>query len=647
MVFFPGLAIAQTVIDFGFYEREVLTGQEIIFSLKSRDNFFPEQAIFFWDFGDGEQKQGREVSYIYNNEGEYLAGAYVLAEDFLWSGQILLEVRDMAGSAVGSLAGFSKNIVFNEILPNPEGSDEEFEWIELKNLGSQALDLSGWSVEDASGKKAILTLEKYSDLSVAPKGYFLINRTISKITLNNSGDSLKLIDASGNTVATASYQDDVVEGFSWARDDSGSWSWTETITPGWANEFSENLNQAEKKSEEYEIEISTSTLDENVRVLGFSSLAEESEFFNLRINELLPNPSGDERKYEFIEIKNFSEQKINLAGFYLTDNKNYYYFPENVFVSSGGFVVIGREDSKIALNNIGDELFLFSPADELIDRVLFAAASSDQSWSRDGENWLWTENITPGEDNYFSEEEKTNSLDQDGYFFISSLSEVKDLEPDTKIKLQGIVSVLPGFLGKQFFYIQDAGAGIQVYMYAADWPEIQIGDIVEVAGVVSQARGEVRVKAKTSDDIYIIGQGIDPEAFDISGADDYLIGGLVSFSGQIVEKNSRNWTVAGLEQDVEIIFKFAPTEVDYFKEGDQVSVVGILRKADSDFRIYPRSAADFVLIESFDKNNFLLENEKSDFDNFSSKKGISWFMPYTILSGIIIILVVKIYLLKK
>ena len=46
-------------------------------------------------------------------------------------------------------------IIIKEVLPNPVGQDTTGEWLTLLNDGSEAVNLRGWSVKDASGKKFI------------------------------------------------------------------------------------------------------------------------------------------------------------------------------------------------------------------------------------------------------------------------------------------------------------------------------------------------------------------------------------------------------------------------------------------------------------------------------------------------------------
>ncbi len=64
-----------------------------------------------------------------------------------------------------------------------------------------------------------------------------------------------------------------------------------------------------------------------------------------------------------------------------------------------------RKNYKFSLNNSGKEtVFLYNPDKELADKVSSASRQSkeNKSYSFDGENWRWSQYLTPGEDNLFN-----------------------------------------------------------------------------------------------------------------------------------------------------------------------------------------------------------------------------------------------------
>jgi len=108
----------------------------------------------------------------------------------------------------------------SEVLSDPDepGQDSPFEWIELVNVGSDAVDLAGWKLGDARD------LDLLPALVVPSGGYVLVaGKSVPAIPaiaivhvtdgaigagLNNSGDTLRLVSPDGAEVDALSYGDD-------------------------------------------------------------------------------------------------------------------------------------------------------------------------------------------------------------------------------------------------------------------------------------------------------------------------------------------------------------------------------------------------------------------------------------------------------
>jgi hypothetical protein len=137
-----------------------------------------------------------------------------------------------------SLKADSPKILINEILPSPTGSDLTDEWIEIFNPNNFEINLSGWKIQDTIGKTKTYIFPKGT--KILAKGFLVLKRSQSKITLNNDGDGLKLIDPEGKTIDEISYQK-AKKGKSFNRGENG-WFWTENLTPG-----TENFKPKEEK----------------------------------------------------------------------------------------------------------------------------------------------------------------------------------------------------------------------------------------------------------------------------------------------------------------------------------------------------------------------------------------------------------------
>lgn len=95
----------------------------------------------------------------------------------------------------------SEEVVLTEVFPNPEGPDNEEEWIELTNGGSETVNLGNWTLTDASGKTYT-----FPDSTFIEAGQTLVlYRTESTISLNNSNESLSLADFTGEVLSEVSF----------------------------------------------------------------------------------------------------------------------------------------------------------------------------------------------------------------------------------------------------------------------------------------------------------------------------------------------------------------------------------------------------------------------------------------------------------
>ncbi len=128
---------------------------------------------------------------------------------------------------------YPSGVIFNEILPSPKGSDAEEEWIEIFNQNDFEISLSGWQISDTTGAVKIHPLPENTKIS--PKGFLVLSRPTTQITLNNFGDGLKLVQPDGKETDSINYENAPV-GESYNREGS-VWLWSSSLTPGLANQI--------------------------------------------------------------------------------------------------------------------------------------------------------------------------------------------------------------------------------------------------------------------------------------------------------------------------------------------------------------------------------------------------------------------------
>lgn len=199
-------------------------------------------------------------------------------------------------------------IILSEVMPNPEGTDTDTEWIEIYNTGTDNVDLGNWQLDDEDGGSDPYTFP--ANIIIEAQDFLVIYRVDSDIALNNDADEVRLSDYEGTLQDSVTY-DTSPEGESYARIvlesdnqtasagffarasadfsarliptahaaepvawDEAPWEWTQTTTAGSLNpiyyfiqgEITEMVpfaNQVRLKNDDGPFEVSLAALDLN------------------------------------------------------------------------------------------------------------------------------------------------------------------------------------------------------------------------------------------------------------------------------------------------------------------------------------------------------------------------------------------------
>jgi hypothetical protein len=95
-------------------------------------------------------------------------------------------------------------VYINEIMPNPEGSDEENEWIKLYNSNDFDVDLADWTIQDTNGTIKIYTIPK--NTKIFANGFLMFKRPETKIMLNNDEDTVILKNPNREIASSLSFE---------------------------------------------------------------------------------------------------------------------------------------------------------------------------------------------------------------------------------------------------------------------------------------------------------------------------------------------------------------------------------------------------------------------------------------------------------
>jgi len=421
----------------------------------------------------------------------------------------------------------------------------------------------------------------------------------------------------------------------------------------------------------------TATKEKSIKVVNTVAelnndevMAEDAQS-GIIINEIFPNPSGADTGNEWVEFKNQSSNKINLLNWRIENSNGKYKFNETQIIESGAFYVLDNIKSKLAFKNFDDVISLYNDNNELVNKVEYFSAIQDEAYARGANNkWFWTTKLTPGQENAISlsdsEAVKQNQvlgvkINSVGYADID-LKKVRELEIGSLVKVKGVVAVEPGILGVQIFYIaslsDNAGdianlPGMQIYNYKKDFPNLKVGNYVEVSGELAQTQGEFRIKTKDKSDIKIIENKQPPFALalKIDEISEENIGQLLTVIGEITDKKSTSLYVDDGNDEIFIYIKQnTGINIKNLSVGQKVMVTGILSKTQTGLRLLPRHQEDIVLNNSTNELNPQVLGEvasSEEWDLAERDKKLELFKYLLVVAGGVIILLVVLLIRAK
>lgn len=330
---------------------------------------------------------------------------------------------------------------------------------------------------------------------------------------------------------------------------------------------------------------------------------------DLILNEIFPDPAGSDQGNEWIEIFNSGGTRVNIKNWRLGHKGRFYKFSQDNWINPFSYFLISNSLSKIDLRNTSDEVIFYDNEEEIMDSTVYAAAQEGASWARgqDGK-WYWTAKLTPARPNQISpikiadngpvsRSSRAKAKTAIATASSTSLELARKMENGTQVKVRGRVAVEPGILGSQIFYIVGS-PGIQVYNYQKDFPRLQIGDVVEVAGEISEINGEKRIKTKNKANIINIEHQTEPQpaVFAIEDINDDQIGTLVRVNGEITGKKGYSIYIDDGTDELEAyVKKSTDINLKRIQPGDQAEVIGIISSTKTGLRLLPRFENDIIV----------------------------------------------------
>jgi len=260
-------------------------------------------------------------------------------------------------------------LVINEIMPNPSGSDGGKEWFELYNRWFTPLHLKDWTIlGEGSNESHVVE----TDLEISMDAYSLLGQTPDSstnggyipdyvygttVSLSNFGESLAILDGSGISMDSVSFDDSFPFGSGvsmelirpdYNNNDSTSWlvaglpygAAGNMGTPGQRNAaFSGTiaLNNTPINygyvTEGAEAQLSVTVYNHGVADLSLNSISNDTEFFSLTPNAAVIVPDDS-----LIISISFAPQMVQVYTDTITILSNDPYSPINTIALTGSAI---------------------------------------------------------------------------------------------------------------------------------------------------------------------------------------------------------------------------------------------------------------------------------------------------------------------
>jgi hypothetical protein len=304
-------------------------------------------------------------------------------------------------------------VKINEFLPNPEGDDATFEWVELFNNSSSDIDMEGWSLQwgTSSYSNSFLIPE---GAVIPANGYLLIggegvvgadvvasaDEDISMGAASSSGDALRLLHCGPGISDTVIYGPTSEEGIAentdeWEEDDGAiAFSIAPKAVSGISISRRIDGVDTDISGEDFMISVENTPGETNPEVQCYEDNG------TIKINEIFPNPDGSDSGSEWIELYNTGSEDVRLDSWTIESASSSwstrFIFPPETTIEAGSYFLIGEElvpsefaditmDSTLSLGNAStgfDGVRMKDCPGNVVDTILYgkenAYASVDE-----------------------------------------------------------------------------------------------------------------------------------------------------------------------------------------------------------------------------------------------------------------------------
>jgi len=461
------------------------------------------------------------------------------------------------------------HIVINEIYPNQISDGVDTEWAELYDPDGIIVNLSDYALIKITSSGA--EYKKPLSFSMCPKSGDFYICDFGKNWLANSGATLVLRNNSGDI-------DRVTFGT----------SLNNAPVPAQGQSISRIPNGTDTDNDAADFQIVPTTK-------GSENILPPPVIYSsqISINELLPQPATNSND-EFIELYNASDIDVDLLNWQLDTGT----FAVSTIIKAKEYRVFRKTEISFGLTDTGDTVNLIDPNGDIKSTVTYGKSKRGQSYSKFGDSWQWTTTLTVNATNILTVEIQTS--DQDMPILTTDIAGARNQPDTTTVQIIGIVSVLPGVLSSQYFYIEDDYAGIQIYNYNKNFPTLSVGDQIQVTGELATYANERRIKISGPADIVILSNHSPPapQKLTIGELGENFEGRYIQVYGVITKTSGSTFYIHGSGEIQVSIREGTGIKKPKMHVGDRVLIAGILSQYGDSYRILPIVQSDVKIISS-------------------------------------------------
>ena len=489
----------------------------------------------------------------------------------------------------------SGKIIISEIFPNPEGKDIQ-EWIEIKNIDTKTIDLSGWVIKDLK-KEFQITSENSVNTLINPGGFYVFNKDTTNISLNNTSETIYLYDKNKNLISQIEYFQ-APEGKSLIFSED-NYVWTSTPTPGKENIYTPNIQQKEKTTN-YKKDKgnppSPGNQNKTSNVNNKTNVEGKNDYTSVRITEIMPNPDDGN---EWIEIYNNSKQDV--SGEFKIEDVSGKSQKITLSLKPYEYTIITGKQLSISLNNNGDIISLLSPLDKVIQTISYPKAPKGQSYALINSIWNWSSPSPKQENTLILTKDKQKDIEvsvsvnpednKNTKYIQYTIENIKTNQPEY-VLLTANILIPPREIAKSYFYVGDNTGSIQIKIKKRSLkiPDVKKYDKIFIKGKVFVENSEVKISPQSIEVVSKEDKDFTPllYAIKISDIDLSDLGNLVSVAGEVTKSTKSYLYLDDGSEEIKI-YLAKHIKNKNFKTGDNLKITGFLSKTISGLRLIPLS----------------------------------------------------------